>query len=80
VKASGQSLGKTVISAARKPAIIGIDEVSLRKGHAYRIVVSDLVRRRLDPGRPLPFPRKDDRHYVWADGTEKRLLISNHHR
>jgi len=30
----------------RKPRIVGIDEVSLRKGHVYRIVVSDLVRRR----------------------------------
>jgi len=38
----------------RKPAIIGIDEVSLRKGHVYRIVVSDLVRH-----RPLWFGGKD---------------------
>jgi transposase len=28
------------------PQVIGIDEVSIRKGHTYRIVVSDLVRRR----------------------------------
>jgi len=28
------------------PKIIGIDEVSLRKGHTYRIVVSDLERKR----------------------------------
>jgi transposase len=28
------------------PRIIGIDEVSIRKGHTYRIVVSDLLRRR----------------------------------
>lgn len=28
------------------PKVIGIDEVSLRKGHTYRIVVSDLVRKR----------------------------------
>jgi transposase len=28
------------------PKVIGIDEVSIRKGHPYRIVVSDLVRRR----------------------------------
>ncbi len=28
------------------PQIIGIDEVSIKKGHTYRIVVSDLVRRR----------------------------------
>lgn len=28
------------------PKIIGIDEISLRKGHSYRIVVSDLERKR----------------------------------
>jgi transposase len=28
------------------PKVIGLDEVSVRKGHTYRIVVSDLVRRR----------------------------------
>lgn len=28
------------------PKVIGIDEVSIRKGHTYRIVVSDLPRRR----------------------------------
>ncbi len=28
------------------PKVIGIDEISIRKGHAYRIVVSDLLRQR----------------------------------
>ena len=28
------------------PQVIGIDEISIRKGHTYRIVVSDLIRRR----------------------------------
>ena len=28
------------------PQIIGIDEISVRKGHTYRIIVSDLVRQR----------------------------------
>src|SRR5208282_6721159 len=28
------------------PKAIGIDEISIRKGHNYRIVVSDLVRKR----------------------------------
>ena len=28
------------------PKVLGIDEISLRKGHTYRIVVSDLFRRR----------------------------------
>ena len=26
------------------PQVIGIDEISIRKGHTYRIVVSDLLR------------------------------------
>lgn len=37
-----------------RPRIIGIDEISLRKGHVYRVVVSDLVRH-----RPLFFGGKD---------------------
>ncbi|WP_422217695.1 transposase, partial [Dokdonella sp.] len=28
------------------PKAIGIDEISIRKGHTYRIVVSDLIRKR----------------------------------
>ena len=36
------------------PAVIGIDEISVRKGHAYRIVVSDLIR-----GRPIWFGGDD---------------------
>lgn len=28
------------------PEVIGVDEISMRKGHSYRIVVSDLIRRR----------------------------------
>ena len=28
------------------PRVIGVDEISIRKGHIYRIVVSDLIRRR----------------------------------
>jgi transposase len=36
------------------PKAIGVDEVSIRKGHSYRIVVSDLVRK-----RPIWFGGKD---------------------
>ena len=36
------------------PAVIGVDEISIRKGHTYRIVVSDLIRR-----RPIWFGGKD---------------------
>lgn len=38
----------------RKPKVIGVDEVSVRKGHVYRIVVSDLER-----CRPLWFGGQD---------------------
>lgn len=33
-------------SGSPGPRVIGIDEISIRKGHTYRVVVSDLVRRR----------------------------------
>lgn len=36
------------------PKVIGIDEISIRKGHIYRIVVSDLLR-----GRPIWFGGAD---------------------
>ena len=36
------------------PRAIGIDEISIRKGHTYRIVVSDLIR-----GRPIWFGGED---------------------
>ena len=36
------------------PKVIGVDEISIRKGHTYRIVVSDLIRR-----RPIWFGGKD---------------------
>jgi transposase len=36
------------------PQVIGVDELAIRKGHIYRIVVSDLVR-----GRPIWFGGED---------------------
>jgi transposase len=36
------------------PQVIGVDEIAIRKGHIYRIVVSDLLR-----GRPIWFGGKD---------------------
>lgn len=50
------------------PKVIGIDEISIRKGHAYRIVVSDLIR-----GRPIWFGGTDrseasmTQFYDWLD-------------
>jgi len=49
-----------------RPRIIGVDEVSVRKGQQYRIIVSDLVRR-----RPIWFDGPDrsqasmERFYQW---------------
>ena len=57
------------------PKVIGIDEVSIRKGHTYRIVVSDLVRR-----RPIWFGGKDrseasmDEFFEWL-GAKKSAGI-----
>ncbi|HEY7558673.1 MAG TPA: transposase [Candidatus Binatia bacterium] len=41
-------------SGKPKPKVIGVDEVSIRRGHTYRIVVTDLER-----GRPIWFGGKD---------------------
>jgi transposase len=38
---------------APTPEVIGIDEIAIRKGDTYRIVVSDLVRKRPIPGSSL---------------------------
>ena len=57
------------------PKIIGIDEVSIKKGHTYRIVVSDLVRE-----RPIWFGGVDrseasmDAFYAWL-GPKKSKKI-----
>jgi transposase len=54
------------------PKVIGIDEISIRKGHTYRIVVSDLIR-----GRPIWFGGADrseasmGQFYQWL-GEKKR--------
>ena len=53
-------------AGAARPKVIGIDEVSIKKRHTYRIVVSDLVRR-----RPIWFGGEDrseksmDMFYEW---------------
>ena len=50
--AHGQGAGQAIHGGAAeegghaRPRVIGIDEISIRKGHTYRIVVSDLKRRR----------------------------------
>src|SRR6266542_6746106 len=57
------------------PKAIGIDEISIRKGHTYRIVVSDLLRR-----RPIWFGGQDrseqsmDEFFQWL-GPKKSKQI-----
>jgi transposase len=57
------------------PGVIGIDEVSLRKGHTYRIIVSDLERR-----RPIWYGGKDrseeslDRFYQWVGARKVKKI------
>ena len=43
------------------PEAIGVDEISIRKGHTYRIVVSDLLRK-----RPIWFGGVDRSRIVWT--------------
>lgn len=57
------------------PKVIGIDEISILKGHTYRIVVSDLVRR-----RPIWFGGEDrseasmDAFYAWLGPKKSRQI------
>ena len=57
------------------PRAIGIDDISIRKGHTYRIVVSDLIR-----GRPIWFGGEDRseasmaQFYAWL-GPKKAARI-----
>ncbi len=61
----GEQLRRTGMPS---PKAIGIDELSIKKGHTYRIVVSDLVRR-----RPIWFGGIDrseqsmDQFYQWLE-------------
>jgi len=57
------------------PRAIGVDEIAIKKGHKYRIVVSDLER-----GRPIWFGGEDrteqsmDQFYAWL-GPKKSKKI-----
>jgi transposase len=57
------------------PKVIGIDAISIRKGHTYRIVVSDLVR-----GRPIWFGGQDrsegslDEFFAWLGPKKCRKI------
>lgn len=55
------------------PKAVGIDEISIRKGHTYRIVVSDLIR-----GRPIWFGGENrsaesmSQFYAWLGEKKSR--------
>ena len=57
------------------PRIIGVDEISIRKRHTYRIVVSDMERR-----RPIWFGGKDrseqsmDEFYKWLGPSKSKRI------
>jgi transposase len=60
------------------PKAIGIDEISIRKGHTYRILVSDLIR-----GRPIWFGGTDRseasmrQFYDWhGENKAKRICLA----
>src|SRR6201987_4250167 len=77
VKALDQQYMEEQLKRAGKPGplVIGIDEIAIRKGHTYRIVVSDLVRR-----RPIWFGGEDRsqasmaQFYAWL-GKKKSARI-----
>jgi transposase len=57
------------------PKVIGVDEIAIRKGHSYRIIVSDLLRR-----RPIWFGGQDrseqsmDEFYKWLGTTKSKKI------
>jgi transposase len=77
VKALEKQYMSTQLAQAGSPGpkVIGIDEISIRKGHTYRIVVSDLIR-----GRPIWFGGEDrseasmGQFYLWL-GKKKAAGI-----
>ena len=57
------------------PSVLGIDEISIGRGHSYRIIVSDLLR-----GRPIWFGGKDrseaslDEFFAWLGPKKCRKI------
>jgi transposase len=67
-----EQLRRTPVAA---PRAIGVDEIAIKKGHTYRIVVSDLERK-----RPIWFGGEDrteasmDQFYAWLGPTKSRKI------
>jgi transposase len=71
-----QYMTAQLVKAGRPgPKVIGIDEISIRKRHTYRIVVSDLIR-----GRPIWFGGQDrseasmSEFYAWLGASKRRRI------
>jgi transposase len=58
-----------------RPEVLGVDEISIRKGHTYRIVVSDLERRRAIwfGGKDRSEESMDEFFAFLGDGRTKRV-------
>jgi transposase len=77
VKALDQQYMEAQLKRAGTPSpqVIGIDEIAIRKGHTYRIVVSDLLR-----GRPIWFGGKDrseasmSEFYAWLGAKQSARI------
>ncbi len=77
VKELDKQYMRTQLRRAPKPGprVIGVDEIAIRKGHTYRIVVSDLGRR-----RPIWFGGADrseasmDQFYEWLGPTKSQRI------
>jgi len=67
-----EQLRRTPVAA---PRAIGVDEIAIKKGHTYRIVVSDLERK-----QPIWFGGEDrteasmDQFYAWLGPTKSRKI------
>jgi len=75
VQSTGAITTRRHVGYGTGPGVIGIDEIALRKGHRYRIVVSDLER-----GRPIWYGGEDrseeslDWFYQWFGGKKAKKI------
>src|SRR5215471_11743240 len=62
-----------------RPKVLGVDEISIRKGHTYRIVVSDLERRRAIwfGGKDRSEESMDEFFAFLGDGRTKRVRLAS---
>jgi transposase len=61
-----------------RPKVIGVDEISIRKGHTYRIVVSDLERRRAIwfGGKDRSEESMNEFYAFLGEGRSKRVRLA----